>query len=538
MPLPLSPHAFLTRHAPSLSFYQIVSTFISSLDVPWPRTFTSIMARVNVVNINFVELPRTACLHPNTPFYEQFMGYTLGTTGGLALIGLIWAAGSRLLVRLSLRHALPDDKANRLRRFQTVCLSRALLLLYLVYPGVSGVVIAVFNCHTLASGRAYLVADHRVQCWTTEHWRYVGAGIFWLFAIPLGIPVAFLGLLYYFRVPQMAKIKVANAWLREAVMHTWRLGVPQPPVDVETLGFHDVSDAHLEMLVAVLVLGDEEAMATGVASCSVVAGGAHAHAQYGCGLRRLRRCGKGAAGDVQHTSSVRLSARRQALQKTLLHWCRTAGVLSLPPLAWSEPDEEVSDDAHKHDKPASMVEARTLRRLFSSFSTARLADSSAESLAALEQRALRKVGFLFESYAIQCWYWEVIELGRKLILTSILALVAPGSATQITVGTLVAFAMLLLFQRLRPYASDDMNFVASIAQVNLFCFLFVGLLLKVRLNGDARDSRVFNAIVGILSVVPIALPVTVKAAVSFTGGDDGDVADAFDDAGGGLFGDE
>ena len=69
---------------------------------------------------------------------------------------------------------------------------------------------------------------------------------------------------------------------------------------------------------------------------------------------------------------------------------------------------------------------------------------------------------------MQCWSWEVVELGRKLILTSILALVVPGSATQVTVGVLVAFAMLLLFQRHRPYAAPGMTFVASVAQVNLF----------------------------------------------------------------------
>ena len=55
-----------------------------------------------------------------------------------------------------------------------------------------------------------------------------------------------------------------------------------------------------------------------------------------------------------------------------------------------------------------------------------------------------------EAYTVQCWSWEIVELARKLVLTSLLALVAPGSATQVTVGTLVAFGTLLLFQRYRP----------------------------------------------------------------------------------------
>ena len=57
--------------------------------MPWPRTFTYIQSRANVINLNLVELPKTACLHPNTPFFDQFNGYTLGLSFGLALIGLI-----------------------------------------------------------------------------------------------------------------------------------------------------------------------------------------------------------------------------------------------------------------------------------------------------------------------------------------------------------------------------------------------------------------------------------------------------------------
>ena len=116
--------------------------------------------------------------------------------------------------------------------------------------------------------------------------------------------------------------------------------------------------------------------------------------------------------------------------------------------------------------------------------------------------------------------------------------------------------MLLLFQRHRPYSQPGMNFVASVAQVNLFfvrartlgpalpaaCanakpaslslqFLFVGLLLKVRLNGDATDSKLFNAIVTILSVVPVALPVALKATSYVSAGLDGnELEDALDEA--------
>lgn len=43
---------------------QILSTFLRSLDVPWPAAFVAAMTRVNVVNINLVQLPAAAwCAH-------------------------------------------------------------------------------------------------------------------------------------------------------------------------------------------------------------------------------------------------------------------------------------------------------------------------------------------------------------------------------------------------------------------------------------------------------------------------------------------
>lgn len=33
-------------------------------------------------------------------------------------------------------------------------------------------------------------------------------------------------------------------------------------------------------------------------------------------------------------------------------------------------------------------------------------------------------------YTVSCWYWEVIELLKKFVLTSVLSFVEPGTATQ------------------------------------------------------------------------------------------------------------
>ena len=58
----------------SRSFYQIVSSFLRSLDVPWPHVFQSLMAKMGIINLNLLQLPKSACLHPQPSFYKQFLG--------------------------------------------------------------------------------------------------------------------------------------------------------------------------------------------------------------------------------------------------------------------------------------------------------------------------------------------------------------------------------------------------------------------------------------------------------------------------------
>ena len=110
-----------------------------------------------------------------------------------------------------------------------------------------------------------------------------------------------------------------------------------------------------------------------------------------------------------------------------------------------------------------------------------------------------------------------MELLRKLALTSILALIAPGSAGQVVVGLLLAFVMLLANLKVQPYAVRSLNGVNQAAQVNLFCVLLVALLLKVNLDGEG-DKRFFTGVVGALTLLPTCLPVLLRLYARLGGG--------------------
>ena len=115
------------------------------------------MSRVNVINLNLVQLPKAACMNPTVDYYSSFngaspryecygppardaihsasAGYTLGMVGGMLTMVCIWGLGVRVVAPLSLRSMPESERIDRLARFSSLLLSRALLLLYLVYPG-------------------------------------------------------------------------------------------------------------------------------------------------------------------------------------------------------------------------------------------------------------------------------------------------------------------------------------------------------------------------------------------------------------------
>ena len=56
-----------------------------------------------------------------------------------------------------------------------------------------------------------------------------------------------------------------------------------------------------------------------------------------------------------------------------------------------------------------------------------------------EQIAIDRLGFLLNAYQVSCWYWEMVELVRKLILTGILVVVYQGTPPHLAGSLLTVF---------------------------------------------------------------------------------------------------
>jgi len=111
------------------------------------------------------------------------------------VLGLSW-----LCFTVANRRDFNDDDTQRRRRREWLhkTYRLALFTLFLLYPGVSSSVLAMFTCHDV-EGTYYMLSDIRVLCLDARWYRYLPVAVMALLVYPIGIPGLFYALLSRFR---------------------------------------------------------------------------------------------------------------------------------------------------------------------------------------------------------------------------------------------------------------------------------------------------------------------------------------------------
>lgn len=108
-------------------------------------------------------------------------------------------------------------------------------------------------------------------------------------------------------------------------------------------------------------------------------------------------------------------------------------------------------------------------------------------------------GFSFYSkqYKPEYYYWETVDLYRKLFLTSMVVFIAEGTSMQISFGIIFAVAGLSLQMMYRPYIHTDENRLAAASQVITVLALIVGGLIRATQaeDGAKMDSGNIDGVV-------------------------------------------
>ena len=129
----------------------------------------------------------------------------------------------------------------------------------------------------------------------------------------------------------------------------------------------------------------------------------------------------------------------------------------------------------------------------------------------------RSISFLHAPFKPTYFYFDLLELAKKLFLIGFASLIEPGTLAQITVAVIVSLLFLVLHLQSLPYHRNMDNILATMVNLSLVLFFFWTSLLQTgALGGDddleadrlssmghAVSLMMLFAIVGVLAVAAL-----------------------------------
>eukprot|EP00961_Rhodomonas_salina_P159625 2149958-Rhodomonas_salina.1 len=101
--------------------------------------------------------------------------------------------------------------------------------------------------------------------------------------------------------------------------------------------------------------------------------------------------------------------------------------------------EEQKEFQNNHDKYEYASRSDLVRCLakkglnFAAYGDVTVQNIKWDGKSALERKAIEDLGFLFLTYKPRCWWYELFELMRKLVIVGTLAFVWDGTSSQVAV---------------------------------------------------------------------------------------------------------
>eukprot|EP00937_MAST-01D_sp_MAST-1D-sp2_P006764 g6764.t1 len=134
-------------------------------------------------------------------------------------------------------------------------------------------------------------------------------------------------------------------------------------------------------------------------------------------------------------------------------------------------------------------------------------------------RTSKYLGSLYVAYSAKYYWWEVVELVRKVLLTGVILFVRPCCSTQLVFGCLVAMIFTLSYAEFHPYLYKEDDTLQLLCQLAIFCTMFSGLLIKTgTAASDGYNQRVFSLILVVLNVVPVVIAASRVGMIFYTVG--------------------
>ena len=131
--------------------------------------------------------------------------------------------------------------------------------------------------------------------------------------------------------------------------------------------------------------------------------------------------------------------------------------------------------------------------------------------------SVRSISDLWKPYKPSRFYYEVIECGRRIVLTGVILIVDNDSAAQIAVALKLAFVFTVISEGLAPYESQIDAWVSRLGHAVVVSSMYYALLLKVDVSKETHSSQnVFEIVLVVTHVAMVVVVVLEAIATGFS----------------------
>jgi hypothetical protein len=134
--------------------------------------------------------------------------------------------------------------------------------------------------------------------------------------------------------------------------------------------------------------------------------------------------------------------------------------------------------------------------------------SHRERILAGDLETCRQFDSLIGNYEPQFYYWEIVEMARKLTMTGFIMFVAPGSSIQVATAILATFIFFAFGLWSRPMLYSQLDVVKALGEFIVFLVMLGMLLAKTELEeselealGTAIAYIVLACVLGMVGIV-------------------------------------
>ncbi|GMH69242.1 hypothetical protein TrST_g1107 [Triparma strigata] len=106
-----------------------------------------------------------------------------------------------------------------------------------------------------------------------------------------------------------------------------------------------------------------------------------------------------------------------------------------------------------------------------------------------EHEDLASLSFLYSAYEPECWYFEIVETMRKLVLTGGLIFLGPGTSEQIAISMIICLGAIRIFSGFKPYVKQSHDSFSEVSQWQVFFVMLSAMMIKTKLDVGETSSE-------------------------------------------------